>query len=37
MTGVSHLDVLTSVGVPAGWLFQDLCFYVPDTSKLSAI
>lgn len=37
MIGVSHLDILISVNVPAGWLFQDVCFYVLDASKLSAI
>lgn len=37
MVGVSHLDVLTSVGMRAGWLFQDVCFYEPDASEWTTI
>lgn len=37
MIGVSHLDVLTSVSMRAGWLFQDVCFYEPDASDWTTI
>lgn len=35
--GVSHLEVLTSIGVRAGWLFLGFCFYIPDASEWMAI